>query len=99
MLGRLSSQITLSCLSIVLGLFAAAPLNAVPAVAPVDFSRDVLPILSDNCFYCHGQDENHRKGDRRLDKQEEAFAEHDGVRAIVPGDLEQSDLIVRIFST
>ncbi|MEA3210312.1 MAG: hypothetical protein QOE70_3369 [Chthoniobacter sp.] len=72
---------------------------AADAPRPVEFSRDVLPILSDNCFYCHGQDENHRKGDRRLDKQPEALAEHEGVRAIVPGDVEKSDLIVRIFSS
>ncbi len=86
-------------LPLVLSLFGAtvAALAADPRT-PVDFSRDVLPILSDKCFYCHGQDENHRKGDRRLDLEKEALAEHDGVRAIVPGDVAKSDLVARIFT-
>lgn len=65
---------------------------------PVDFARDVLPILSDNCFYCHGQDENHRKGDRRLDTQDGAYQEIDGIRAVVPGDLDASELVARILT-
>ncbi|MEY5012006.1 MAG: hypothetical protein RLZZ253_3145, partial [Verrucomicrobiota bacterium] len=37
------------------------------------FNRDVRPILSDNCFYCHGPDASHRKGKLRLDIREEAL--------------------------
>jgi hypothetical protein len=83
-----------------LAVFAAilSGLQAAEPSRPVDFSRDVLPILSDNCFYCHGQDEKHRKGDRRLDTQDGAFAEIDGVHAIVPGDVTASELVARIFS-
>lgn len=58
----------------------------------VSFSREVLPILSDRCFHCHGPDESHRKADLRLDLETEA--KQGGV--IVPGDLTQSELWYRI---
>ncbi len=74
----------------------AAPLAAEPTV---DFNRDVRPILSENCFKCHGFDPATRKADRRLDTRDGALAEIDGVRAIVPGDLKKSDFAARIHST
>ena len=67
--------------------------------SPLDFNRDIRPILSENCFKCHGFDPATRKADRRLDTREGALAELDGVRAIVPGKLKESDLSVRIHST
>jgi hypothetical protein len=64
----------------------------------VSYNREVRPILSDKCFYCHGTDPDHRKGDRRLDTREGALADIDGIRAIVPGKPEESDAIIRILS-
>jgi len=63
---------------------------------PLDFNRDVRPILSENCFQCHGFDEKSRQADLRLDMADSALAGHDGVAAIVPGHPEQSELWRRI---
>jgi hypothetical protein len=62
----------------------------------VSFNRDVRPILTDNCFFCHGFDPKNRQGGRRLDSFEGATAERDGVRAIVPGEPGKSELWRRI---
>ena len=65
----------------------------------VSFNRDIRPILSEHCFRCHGFDESHREADLRLDLFEQATSELDsGVTAIVPGDLDASELITRILS-
>ncbi len=65
------------------------------APQPLDFNRDIRPILSENCFYCHGQDANKREADLRLDVREAAVA----ARAIVPGDPGASSILERIHST
>ena len=44
------------------------------ASEPIDFGRDVLPILSENCFYCHGPVGSHREADLRLDPREAAMS-------------------------
>ncbi|MFC5454692.1 PSD1 and planctomycete cytochrome C domain-containing protein [Prosthecobacter fluviatilis] len=72
--------------------------SALPA-ASIDFSRDIQPILSDKCYFCHGPDARERKGDLRLDVEKEAKAVKEGVAAIAPGKSAQSTLIERIFST
>ncbi len=66
--------------------------------APVRFSREVLPILSEKCLSCHGPDESHRKGGLRLDTREGALEVRDGEAAIVPGKPELSGLMERITS-
>lgn len=72
---------------------------ALAASQPLSFSRDILPILSDNCFQCHGQDAKARKGDLRLDVEADAKKSKDGIAAIVPGDAAASEIIKRILST
>ena len=62
----------------------------------VEFNRDIRPILSDNCFSCHGFDSNARKAELRLDTVEGAHALRDGTRAIKPGRLDQSEVWHRI---
>jgi hypothetical protein len=63
------------------------------------FNRDIRPILSDNCFACHGFDASKRKGDLRLDTAEGAAAVHKGRTAIKAGDLGASELWRRINET
>ena len=64
-----------------------------------DFNREVRPILSNYCFKCHGPDDKTRKAGLRFDAGESALAEAEsGAKAIVPGQPEASETIVRIFS-
>jgi hypothetical protein len=66
----------------------------------VGYRHDVLPILSDRCFKCHGPDSATRKAGLRLDRRDAATAElESGVKAIVPSDTTKSALVERIFST
>ncbi len=72
-------------------------LLALPALASPgpDFARDVLPILSNKCFACHGPDTKKAK-DLRLDSYEAATKDRKGIRAIDPAALEDSELLFRI---
>ncbi|MEQ1860938.1 MAG: DUF1553 domain-containing protein [Chthoniobacteraceae bacterium] len=72
-------------------LLAVTALHAAPA--KLEYNRDVRPILSDRCFKCHGPDSAARKADRRLDVRDAALADIDGVRAIVPGKPDDSELV------
>lgn len=70
-----------------------------PAAVPVDFVKDVRPILTDNCFSCHGPDDKTRKGKLRLDLKDEANkAGKSGRPAIIPGKPEESELVKRLVT-
>ncbi|NNM29096.1 MAG: DUF1549 domain-containing protein, partial [Akkermansiaceae bacterium] len=74
-------------------IILAALAGIVPAgAAPLSYNRDVRPILSENCFACHGPDPGTREAKLRLDVREAALDKE----AFVPGDPEASELVYRI---
>jgi hypothetical protein len=67
--------------------------------SPIDFARQIRPLLSENCFVCHGPDDAQRKAKLRLDTKEGITkALRDGGQAVVPGDAKNSILLQRILS-
>lgn len=78
---------------------AAVAVSAALASAEIDFNRDIRPIISDRCFKCHGPDASNQKSEFRLDSRENATADLGGYFGIVGGDLEESELHHRIWST
>ena len=67
-------------------------------MAEISFNKDIRPILSNKCFFCHGPSEKSRKAKLRLDLEEEAFREKDGLAAFVRNSLEDSEAWHRITS-
>ena len=82
-----------------LSLSLLLSLPSLNALAAVDYSRDIQPVLAEHCFHCHGQDDHARKGKLRLDQRESALrgGKSDGP-AIVPGQPQKSALLARILS-
>ena len=64
--------------------------------ARLNYGRDVRPILSENCFFCHGQDSRKRMAGLRLDSAEGATADRGGHAAVVPGKPDASLMYQRI---
>lgn len=86
-----SLYFVVACLALVTTARGEAP------VATIDFAREILPILSDKCFVCHGPD-TEEEDSLRLDSFEHATADRGGYRGIEPGDPEASEVIVRLQS-
>ena len=96
---RRRSQPTRRTLAVAILLTGLLPSIDAPARADdhtVDFSRDIRPILSDNCYQCHGPDANQRKASLRLDTAAGAFRNEDGVRPFVAGKPGESEVHRRI---
>ncbi|HAB16635.1 MAG TPA: PSD1 and planctomycete cytochrome C domain-containing protein [Verrucomicrobiota bacterium] len=81
-------------------LFGFGAITSAGGAPKVDFNRDVRPVLSDNCFACHGPDTNKIKGALRLDLRDVAIKPaKSGKTALVPGKPDESELVRRLFTT
>jgi hypothetical protein len=92
--GCLECSINMRHLFLAFTLLVSGALGQAAEQARANFNQAIRPILSDNCFACHGPDQNKRKGKLRLDVREDAIAK----KAIVPGKPDESELIARISS-
>jgi hypothetical protein len=88
---KLTSTILLSA-----SILAAQGAEGLPE--KVRFNQHIRPILSNQCFACHGPDDKHRDADLRLDTREGALADLGGYSAVVPGKPDASELVKRIIS-
>ena len=85
--------------ALAIAAFSLAVVGRASAEEPIDFNKEVRPILSEYCFKCHGIDDKSRKGKLRLDVRDAALqpASSDE-RAIVPGKPDESELVRRILT-
>ncbi|WP_407679022.1 DUF1553 domain-containing protein [Candidatus Seribacter sulfatis] len=82
----------------IFSLICLSPFSNRAFSAEISFNRDIRPILSSKCFFCHGPSEKSRKAKLRLDIEEEAFREKDEIAAFVRNSLEDSEAWHRITS-
>src|SRR5215831_18647477 len=95
----LGAAITLS--TAVIGIAAAAPVKPSSAkTAPVDFVREIQPILKEKCFPCHGPDEKKRLANLRFDTRAGFFSKAaSGQAPVVPGKPDASPIVIRTSAT
>ncbi len=96
-----SVRIVLPVVSLTLlaaGVVFAPAQKAVRAPKKIDFNKDIRPILSENCFKCHGPDAKFIKGNLRLSDEKDAKKDRDGEFAILPGRAKDSLVIQRALS-
>src|SRR5688500_8263324 len=93
------ADLTFAFAPLLLAALGICPATAA-SLAKLEYNRNVRPILSENCFPCHGPDSAARKAKLRLDRFEDATAKReDSGPAIVPGKPGASEAIRRIFAT
>jgi hypothetical protein len=96
---KMSARVRVTLVATAVIYFACFQNVALPDDATIGYRKDILPILSDRCFKCHGPDSASRKAGLRLDRPDTAIATLDsGSRAIVPSDPAKSELVNRITS-
>jgi mono/diheme cytochrome c family protein len=96
---RFASPLSWTPASLRIAAVYAALAGAGSAAEPVDFNRDIRPILTVKCYACHGPDEDKRKADLRLDTRAGATQDLGGYAAVVPGKPDASELWKRIVTT
>ncbi len=100
----MSARLSLTCwlapsFVLLIGLLSSPSTSAQTTEPAVTFNRDIRPLLSDNCFFCHGPDQNKREADLRLDTREGLYGEADSPGTVVPGKPAESELLRRVRST
>lgn len=95
MIHRFEFAVSSGMLAAVIGLCSLAAAQQ-PAAVPVDFARQIRPILSDKCFFCHGPDPKHREAELRLDSRAGVFEHAGDAKIVVPGQPDKSELWRRI---
>ena len=94
------SQTPFAFVSLVLVLFQPIARGAdTPIPAVIEFNRDVRPILSENCYACHGPDANKREAELRLDTEAGLFGKGAKKQPIVPAKLDESELVKRVTAS
>jgi len=94
-MARIGKNLTLFFATLAFVIVAPAlSARAADSTGKLGYNRDIRPILSDNCFACHGPDKNKRKAKMRLDDRASVLEKE----ALVPGKPDDSELVKRIFS-